>query len=105
MEVADTFDLRKEEERAAGEAAETLEDEQETNGDALEGAERAREEKRAARGIEREMGRKDTILAEDLDIYGEIDEEEKREQENSYEEEERSMLDINVSKTMTSLLV
>jgi len=44
-------------------------------------------------------------LAEDLDIYGEIDEEEKREQENSYEEEERSMLDINVSKTMTSLLV
>lgn len=67
MEAADTFDLRKEEERAAGEA-ESLEDEQETNGDALEGAERAREEKRAARGIEREMGRKDTILAEDLDV-------------------------------------
>lgn len=104
MEVAEIRDLRVEEaERAAGEE-ESLE-EQDTNGEALEGAERAREEKRAARGIEREMGRKDTILAEDLDIYGEIDEEEKREQENSYEEEERSMLDINVSKTMTSLLV
>ena len=69
MEVAEMLDLR-EGERAAGE--ETSFEEQETNGDALEGAERAREEKRAARGIEREMGRKDTILAEDLG--GEIDE-------------------------------
>ena len=46
MEVAEMLDLR-EGERAAGE--ETSFEEQETNGDALEGAERAREEKRAAR--------------------------------------------------------
>lgn len=55
------FDLR-EVESVAGDGEEESFEQEDTKGEALEGAERASEEKRAARGREREMGRKDTIL-------------------------------------------
>lgn len=48
-------------ERFVGEDG-SLEEHEERRGAARDGADRATEEKRAARGTEREMGRKDTIL-------------------------------------------